>query len=422
MIDGADEWGVAKQAANSSKLRFVAAGTLVALLTLAIWLQRDTIGGALGEIAGLSAVAVIALAVLTVYERWSRAHIVRKLLGPDLGIGRAVTIHDVGTAVSKGVPLGGALGTALRWSISRESDVRPARFASMLIAYGIATTFAAWLLPLAALGIDMTQRSVETTDFVIMGVIIAVLLGSTLFWSVVLRSDRLESWTSSRIDGLWSRLATRVPSAVGQDPASGVSEVRQELLATLRRPGWLLSRTLFAQATGALILLVSLRSLGVGAELGTTEFLRVFYLAHLAATFAPTPGGVGVVEAGTTGALMAAGVDTTTALAGVLIYRFLTYVLPIVFGAVLYVAWRVGRGRRVRSEQQVQATIGNHGPPLDTTVPNIPRFAHQRVRHSRHAGGNDHAAGARHRRSPGDVRRRWARPVPGEPGPLAVDA
>ena len=67
-----------------------------------------------------------------------------------------------------------------------------------------------------------------------------------------------------------------------------------------------------------------------------TEFFRVFFLAHLAATFAPTPGGVGVVEAGTTGALMAAGVETTTALAAVIIYRFLTYVVPIVFGALLY--------------------------------------------------------------------------------------
>lgn len=403
-------------------LRFVAAAALVAVLTLAIWLQRDTIGGALAEIAGLSGLAVAALLVLTVYERWSRAHIVRNMLGPDLGIGRAVTIHDVGTAVSKGVPLGGALGTALRWSISRESNVPPTRFATMLIGYGIATTSATWLLPLAALTIDMTQRSVDATDFLILGAIVGVLAGSAAFWSIVLRSDRLETWTSSRVTGLWARLARRVPSAAGQDPGTGVAEVRSELLAIARRPWWLISRTLLAQASGSLILLVSLRSLGVGDELGMTEFFRVFFLAHLAGSFAPTPGGVGVIEAGTTGALMAAGVDTTTALASVLIYRFLTYVLPIVFGGGLYVSWRIGRARRVRSERVVAASIGTHGPPLDTTIPDVPRLAHQRVRHRRHVGGDDHPQRERHREPLGSVHRPEPCSVPREARPVAVDA
>lgn len=365
-------------------MRVAAVSVLVGALTLAIWVQRSTIGGALDEIAGLSAVAIAGLVALTVYERWSRAHIVQRLLGPDLAIGRAVTIHDVGTAVSKGVPLGGALGTALRWSISRDSDVRPARFASMLIAYGIATSFVSWLLPLAALSIDLTQRSIQFADVVILGVIAAVLIGSTVFWTLVLRSDRLELWASTRMRGLFGRLARRLPSIGAHDPATGVSDVRLELRAIARRPWWLLSRTLLAQATGAVILFVSLRSLGVGGELGTTEFFRVFFLAHLAGTFAPTPGGVGVVEAGTTGALMAAGVDTTTALAGVLIYRFLTYVLPIAFGAALYVAWRMGRTRRVRSAEMVPATLAVHGPSFDTSLPDVPRLAHQGLRDGRH--------------------------------------
>ena len=124
-----------------------------------------------------------------------------------------------------------------------------------------------------------------------------------------------------------------------------------------------------------MILLVALRSLGVGSELGGTEFFRVFFLAHLAGTFAPTPGGVGVVEAGTTGALMAAGVDTTTALAAVIIYRFLTYVVPIVFGALLYLVWRV-RSARIRS-----GTLNDHGSPFDTAVPDIPCAPHQGVRY-----------------------------------------
>ncbi len=101
-----------------------------------------------------------------------------------------------------------------------------------------------------------------------------------------------------------------------------------------------------AQACGAVILLVALRGVGAGAELGTLEFARVYFVVTLLSSFVPVPGGVGVVEAGLTGALVAAGVAPPVALAGVLVYRLLTYVAPIVVGSVLYVAWRADVRRR----------------------------------------------------------------------------
>ena len=93
-------------------------------------------------------------------------------------------------------------------------------------------------------------------------------------------------------------------------------------------------------------MLVALRGVGVGAELGMLEFARVYFVVTLLSSFVPVPGGVGVVEAGLTGALVAAGVDPVMALAGVLVYRLLTYVAPIVVGSVLYVAWRIEARRR----------------------------------------------------------------------------
>ena len=370
------------EAEGTNFWRGLAGVVLVVALAVAVWFQRSTISSALDEIGGLSLVAILLLGSLTVYERWSRADIVRRLLGRPIGIVDAVVIHDVGTAVSKGVPLGGALGTAMRWSIVRESGVRSTRFATMLIAYGIATTFVSWLLPFIALSVDLTQRSADVTDVAILGVIAVVVVASAGFWMVVLRSERLEAWATHRLERIWVRLAGRVPSLATHDPAAGVAQVRRELHAIARRPWSLLGRAMLAQACGSVILLVALRSLGVGDELGATEFFRVFFITHLLGTFAPTPGGVGVVEAGATGALVAAGVDTSTALAGVLVYRFLTYVLPIVFGAVLYVLWRSGL---VRTRRVDFATLGDHGTPVDSSIPDVPRAPHQRVRERRHA-------------------------------------
>jgi uncharacterized membrane protein YbhN (UPF0104 family) len=357
--------------------RVVAAVALVAALAVAVWFQRDTVTGALGEIRNLSVGALVLLGILTVYERWSRADIVRRLLGQPIGIGQAVVIHDVGTAVSKGVPLGGALGTAMRWSIARQCGVGPTRFATMLIGYGIAATFVSWLLPFVALLVDLTQRSAEMTDVLILVGIAVVVVASAVFWSITLRSERLEAWSANRTRSVWRRIARKVPTLDALDPAAGIAGVRCELLEIARRPAPLLLRTGAAQMGGALILLVALRSLGVGDELGLTEFFRVYFIAHLLGTFAPTPGGVGVVEAGMTGALMAAGVATTPALAAVLVYRFLTYVLPIAFGAILWTGWRVSRSR---SEAASSARLSAYGARIDTRVSDVSRTAHQGVR------------------------------------------
>ncbi len=325
-------------------------GLLVgSLLIGAVWFQRGTIGDALAEMRTLSFAVVAALVALGVLERASRADIVRRLLGTT-SFGRSLTIHDVGTAASKGIPLGGPLATGLRWSIARDASVPTTTFTSMLVAYGVATTFVTWLLPFGVLVVDITQRPATTTDLAMLAICAVVVGGSALFWAVVLRSERITAWVvrflhavTDRVTRWWPSLARHV---AGHDLGAGLLEVRTSLRAVAGRPVGLLLRTALAQSVGAVILLVALRGLGVGDELGLVEFARVFFVVTLLSSFVPVPGGVGVVEAGLTGALVAAGVDSSTALAGVLIYRLLTYVVPIALGAMLYAAWRLDVARR----------------------------------------------------------------------------
>lgn len=319
-----------------------------AALAGAIWFQRDTIAAALGEMRAMSAVFVAALLVLAVAERVTRADIVRRLLG-TVTFGRAITIHDVGAATTKGVPLGGPLATALRWSIARDAAVPTSTFASTLVAYGVATTFVTWLLPLGVLLVEITQRPPGRADLALIAVSAVVVGGSTLFWAVVLSSERIAHWAAGSLRRVAERVARRVPALADHDPGETLLTVRDSLRSVARRPVGLFVRTAVAQSCSAVILLVALRGLGVGAELGTLEFARVYFVVTLLSSFVPVPGGLGVVEAGLTGALVAAGVAAPTALAGVLVYRLLTYVTPIVVGATLYVVWRAGvRADRAR--------------------------------------------------------------------------
>lgn len=319
------------------------------VLAGAVWFQRNTIGEAVGEMRSLSVGVVAALVGLGVLERVSRAGIVQRLLGTTSFL-RSLTIHDVGTAASKGVPLGGPLGTGLRWSIARDAAIPNTTFTSMLVAYGVATTFVTWLLPFGVLLVEITQRSPSMTDLAMLGVCAVVVAGSALFWAVVLRSERVTARLLALLRALADRAIARRPSLADRlachDVGAGLLDVRASLRAVAVRPFGLLASTALAQSIGAIILLVALRGLGVGGELGFIEFARVYFVVTLLSSFVPVPGGVGVVEAGLTGALVAAGVDAPSALAGVLVYRLLTYVVPIAVGAALYVAWRVEVARR----------------------------------------------------------------------------
>jgi putative heme transporter len=319
-------------------------------LVVAVWFQRATIGSALSEMRSMPFGVIAALVLLGVVERLTRADIFRRLLS-GIGLSRALTIHDVGAAASKGIPLGGPVAAGLRWSIARDADVPTTRFTSALVGYGVATTFVTWILPFTVLVIDVTQRQPTSTDLAMLGVCAVVLVGSMAFWGVVLNSDRVSTWTVATARRWWSKVSARAGRSTGFDPGSALIEMRESLHAIGRRPVGLLVRTSLAQVCSAVILLVALRGLGVGPELGTLEFARVYFVVSLLSSFVPVPGGIGVVEAGLTGALVAAGVQPSVALAGVLVYRLLTYVAPIVIGAVLYVVWRLEvRGRPLERE------------------------------------------------------------------------
>ena len=170
--------------------------------------------------------------------------------------------------------------------------------------------------------------------------------GSALFWTVAPRSERVTGWLVAVTRRACARLARRVPALTELDPGRGLLDVRTSLRVVARRPLGLLARTAVAQSIGAVILLVALRGLGVGEELGLLEFARVYFVVTLLSSFVPVPGGVGVVEAGLTGCLLQPASTAAGALAGVLVFRLMTYVAPIVVGAVLYVAWRLDVVRR----------------------------------------------------------------------------
>jgi uncharacterized protein (TIRG00374 family) len=93
------------------------------------------------------------------------------------------------------------------------------------------------------------------------------------------------------------------------------------------------------------VLLVSLRALDVsGAQVSWDEVFAAWALVRLIGSIPITPGGVGVVELGLTGALVGFGGGNAAVVAAVLVFRALTVIPTLVLGLIAAaLTWRRGR-------------------------------------------------------------------------------
>jgi uncharacterized protein (TIRG00374 family) len=99
--------------------------------------------------------------------------------------------------------------------------------------------------------------------------------------------------------------------------------------------------TLAGQLTVFLVLLVSLRVLGVpGSEVSVVEAFAAWSLVRLLGSIPITPGGLGIVELGLTTALVGFDGDQVEVVAAVLVYRFMTIVPTLVIGLLAGVTWK----------------------------------------------------------------------------------
>jgi uncharacterized protein (TIRG00374 family) len=83
-----------------------------------------------------------------------------------------------------------------------------------------------------------------------------------------------------------------------------------------------------------------------GQDVGWIEALAVFSFARLLTAIPITPGGLGVVEVALITGLAAAGGARAEVAAAVLLFRGLTYVVPIPLGLATYLYYKRNRSWR----------------------------------------------------------------------------
>jgi uncharacterized membrane protein YbhN (UPF0104 family) len=122
----------------------------------------------------------------------------------------------------------------------------------------------------------------------------------------------------------------------------GLARFRQEALDLLkRRWHWLTLGTLVGHLSVFLVMVVTLRAIGVsGEEVSIAEAFAAWSVVRVLGAIPILPGGFGVVEVGLTTALIGFGGDEAGVVASVLFYRFLTVGVPLACGAIAGATWR----------------------------------------------------------------------------------
>ena len=163
---------------------------------------------------------------------------------------------------------------------------------------------------------------------------VAVLVVAVTAFALVL--SRAE-W-AQRIGDLAARLASRALRVVRKGPVEWGGEsfvrFRSRALGLLRRRWHVITiATLAGHLTVFVLLLVCLRVTGViESEVTVIEAFAAWALVRILGALPLTPAGVGIVEVGLTGALVAFGAPNAEAVAATLLYRALTVFPTLALG------------------------------------------------------------------------------------------
>lgn len=267
---------------------------------------------------------------------------------PGLRLGQAAVVTQTTTSVANTIPAGGAIAVGLTYQILGSWGFTASAISLYVLVTGIWNVFMKLGLPIVSLGLlaitgELTSVLVVAAMVGVVVLLVAVSLFGLILWK--------KAFARRIGDGLgaaasWFLRIVRRPQVSGWGEAA-VRFRKQTIQLVARRWPWLTFTTVLSQLALYFVLLLSLRNVGISEEeVSWAQVLAVFAFGRLIAALPITPGGLGVVELGYIGGLVAAGGNEAQVVAAVLLFRALTYGVQIPLGAFTYVIWRLKRSWR----------------------------------------------------------------------------
>lgn len=270
--------------------------------------------------------------------------------GVRIGWRESYQINMAGTVASKLLAAAGAGGVALTVWALRASGLSPRAIARRMVSFEL-LLYAVFAGALLVFGLGLRLGVIPGRAPWTLTVIPAAIAGGVIFLTVALRA-------------LPENMERRIASRAGSSSRSRRVLARLTAVpATLREATGIVTELVRARRfgiVGALIywgfdigtLWASLHAFGTPPPSGA--IVMAYFIGQLANAL-PLPGGIGGVEGGMIGALLAFGCQGSLAVLGVLAYRLISFWLPTLPGAIAYVRLRRTVGRWREAGASVQA-------------------------------------------------------------------
>lgn len=314
---------------------------LVIALIFRLLLSNVDFGDVWATIRDLRPLTVVALLVGMVGAEALKARIPATIL-PKLGAARSFVAEETSGVMSKALP--GPSGTAARFSIYRSFGITFEEFSTAAVVNSLVNNAFTLLLPAVVLVPFIVQGLVPGAIVGVAAVGVAVSVGGLALVGAIARSETLArriGLAAGRFLTWFRGLRKRPPP---DDLGDAIVHFRDTAVTTLRDTWRRLVPLMLAKyVITAAILYVALRAVGLGADDVTFyQIFAVLVLAGILTMIEVTPGGLGVTEVVYIKLLLlVTGPDANDAVvAGVLLFRGVTYLGPMVLGIGSYVVWR----------------------------------------------------------------------------------
>ena len=316
--------------------------SLVLIAAIFYYLLKDI---SLADVwAAITAMTWSELVILAAVAGWNLVTyvFVWMTVTPGLSPGRAMIMTQATTAITNTVPAGSAIGVGMTYAMLGGWGFSRSRTTIAVLVSGVWNAFAKLAIPVLALALVALQGNANAARVTAAMLGIGGLIAAIVVFALMLRSERM----AERVGIVAGRFVSRLLAVIRRPPVQGweIATVKfRNRTVDLLEHGWfpITAATLVSHLSLYLVLLVCLRDVGVSnAEVNWAEVLAVFAFARLATAVPITPGGAGVVEAVLITGLTAAGGDKPSVVAAVLVYRALTWGLPILVGIFCLLWWR----------------------------------------------------------------------------------
>jgi uncharacterized membrane protein YbhN (UPF0104 family) len=262
---------------------------------------------------------------------------------PGLSHTKALIVNLAGSLVANTLPFGGAVAIGATYAMCRSWGFSRGAIGISIVLGGVFATagkVVLTLLGLAALVLQGGHVSPALRNAALFGVL--TLVAVLVVFVIVMVSSRAAHLVGGWIQGIAQGFlrVIRRPRELGWDAA--IARLRDQTRGVMRT-GWL-SMTLGSLGYLAIYFLlfcVCFRLTGLVTGIGT--LLAAFALGRLLTSVGVTPGGIGLVEAGSVALLVAMGADPAQAASGILLFTIFTHILEIPLGVVAWLVWLWGR-------------------------------------------------------------------------------